>query len=200
MKSDGPLEENTIPFVYRAKITDHYAVGMQTVFGLRKPYYQHEMVGHERNIHYKDLKKNLSFESWNSLEYMKNAEDITEEFINLLQGHIAVCTRTMRIPKKQRKKQNWITQSWVNRIQESDNMFKRVKESQDTELVNRYNEYSKQIKSDVKMGKQEYYRNKITQDMNNPKEMWKTVNVFSGRRNEGSRWHRKDSGAWKGDH
>ncbi|KAL3282589.1 hypothetical protein HHI36_005765, partial [Cryptolaemus montrouzieri] len=63
----------------------------------------------------------------------------------------------------------------------------RVKESQDTELVNRYNEYSKQIKSDVKMRKQEYYRNEITQNMNNPKEMRKTVNEFSGRGNEGSR-------------
>ncbi|KAL3268566.1 hypothetical protein HHI36_007674, partial [Cryptolaemus montrouzieri] len=64
-------------------------------------------------------------------------------------------------------------------------MFK--KESQDTELVNRYNEYWKQIKSDIKMRKQEFYRNKITQNMDNPKEMWKTVNEFSRRGNEGSR-------------
>ncbi|KAL3273309.1 hypothetical protein HHI36_014760 [Cryptolaemus montrouzieri] len=66
-------------------------------------------------------------------------------------------------------------------------MLKRVKESQNTELVNRYNEYSKQMKSDVEMRKPKYYRNKITLNMNNPKEMWKTVNEFSGRENEGSR-------------
>ncbi|KAL3268310.1 hypothetical protein HHI36_007428 [Cryptolaemus montrouzieri] len=38
-------------------------------------------------------------------QYIENAEEITEEFINLLQGHIEVCTRTMRISNKQRKKQ-----------------------------------------------------------------------------------------------
>ncbi|KAL3279204.1 hypothetical protein HHI36_016717 [Cryptolaemus montrouzieri] len=59
--------------------------------------------------------------------------------------------------------------------------------SQDKELVNRYNEYSTQIKSDCEMSKEEYCRNKISQNMNNPKEMWKTVNEFSGRGNEGSR-------------
>ncbi|KAL3276391.1 hypothetical protein HHI36_011775, partial [Cryptolaemus montrouzieri] len=62
-----------------------------------------------------------------------------------------------------------------------------VKESQDIEWVNRYNEYSKQIILDVKIGKQEYNRNEITQNMKNSKEMWKTVNEFSGRGNEDSR-------------
>ncbi|KAL3278093.1 hypothetical protein HHI36_013438, partial [Cryptolaemus montrouzieri] len=63
----------------------------------------------------------------------------------------------------------------------------RVKKSQNTELVNRYNEYSKQIKSDVKMRKQEYHQNKITQNMNNPKEMSETMNEFSVKGNEGSK-------------
>ncbi|KAL3290334.1 hypothetical protein HHI36_023678 [Cryptolaemus montrouzieri] len=165
------LEESTIPFVYRAKITDHCAVVIQTVFGLRKTLSSARNGWTRKYIYYKDLKKNLSLESWNSLEYMENAEEITEEFINLLQGHFAACKRTMQIPKKQRKKKIWITQSLVNRIHERDKMFKRMKGSQDTELVNRYNEYSKRIKSDVKMRKQEYYRNNITQNMNNPKEM-----------------------------
>ncbi|KAL3277907.1 hypothetical protein HHI36_013248 [Cryptolaemus montrouzieri] len=100
MRSDGPIEESTIPFVYRAEITDLSAVGIQTVFGLGKTVSSARNSWIRKNINYKDLKKNLSLESWNSLEYMENAE----ELMILLQGHIAVCTRTMLIPKKQRKK------------------------------------------------------------------------------------------------
>ncbi|KAL3285772.1 hypothetical protein HHI36_000296 [Cryptolaemus montrouzieri] len=53
--------------------------------------------------------------------------------------------------------------------------------------MNQYNECSKQIEADIKKRKLEFYRNRITQSMNNPKNMWKTVNEFSGRGSGGLR-------------
>ncbi|KAL3276453.1 hypothetical protein HHI36_011834, partial [Cryptolaemus montrouzieri] len=72
-------------------------------------------------------------------------------------------------------------------------MFKRLKVNQSyPELMNQYNEYSKQIKADIKKRKLEYYRNRITQSMNNPK-MRKTVNVGGyGGRGSGGSWNSID--------
>ncbi|KAL3279205.1 hypothetical protein HHI36_016718 [Cryptolaemus montrouzieri] len=78
MRSDGPLEESTIPSVYREEVTDHCAVGIQTVFGLRKTVSSARNGLRKQNANHKNLRKNLSLKSWNSLEYMENAEEITE--------------------------------------------------------------------------------------------------------------------------
>ncbi|KAL3281622.1 hypothetical protein HHI36_004828, partial [Cryptolaemus montrouzieri] len=88
IRSAGSLQEDTIPFIYKSKITDHYAVGIQTVFGLRKASPSEQDKWTRRAKGYKDLKKHLRIEDWSFLKYIKNAEDITEMFISMLHSYV----------------------------------------------------------------------------------------------------------------
>ncbi|KAL3267340.1 hypothetical protein HHI36_011471 [Cryptolaemus montrouzieri] len=107
-----------------SKITDHYAVGVQTVFGLRKPSPSKQDKWTRRAISYKDLKKHLRIEDWSSLKRIKDAEDITEMFISMLQSYVATCSRKLEFQENKEKNQDWITQSLVRRIHNRDEMLK----------------------------------------------------------------------------
>ncbi|KAL3268374.1 hypothetical protein HHI36_007490, partial [Cryptolaemus montrouzieri] len=70
IRSVGFLEEGTISFIYMSKVTDHYAVGIQTVFGLRKASPSKQDKWTRKSINYKALKKLLRIEDRRFLKHI----------------------------------------------------------------------------------------------------------------------------------
>jgi len=81
-----------------------------------------------------------------------------------------------------RKLKPWITEGIIRSIRTRDKLSKRVKNQPfNVNLRTFFNRYKNTLNNLIKTTKKTYYRSKLNESQNNPKQFWKIINELAGK-------------------
>jgi len=128
-------------------------------------------------LDYRQLKINLSNESWSDCLAISDPSSAFHNFQSTLINHINICTSSINPKKINFKLKPWITFKLTNQIKKRNNLYNKVKKyPNNTRLVNYYQNLCNKIKQDIKNCKTSYYCSKLNEHSGNTKAEWKLVN------------------------
>lgn len=185
VKSREITNGNVIPLILKSKITDHYIIVAQIIFGKQININKKENK-YKQVLNYKKLSDALKNISWDSIYVVDSLESATNEFINIITQNIKNCTKQIYIKRKKRKRSEWVTDAIVNSINKKNDMYLRVQaDPENDELKNEYKNYKKHLSVLIKKAKLDYYTNKIENEKDT-KKLWDIVNGITKNKNKGT--------------
>ena len=168
---------NFIPIILTSDITDHYPIILkaqkQEVLKTQKPKIDSFTV-----IDCAVLKRELQQFNWDHLYNINDNPDAAYEcFLLTLRSMIQNASKKINISSSKKKIKPWITTGLVKSIRQRDKLKKELsKDRNNLELLNAYKQYRNYLNSLIKKTKGDYYKNKLHEYKNDPKNLWKTIN------------------------
>lgn len=166
------------PFIIRSSITDHYCIGLSIIN--KKISDEVNKTHNKREINHNKLFTKLKTETWRGVyEADKSVETIYETFISKLLSNVNQCTIENQINSKNKKRKPWVTQGIVKSIEHRDNLKKQLIKNYTSELATKYKEYRNFLHKLIKITKNTYYINKISDYKKDYKKLWQTINSIT---------------------
>ena len=133
------------------------------------------------------VQEELSKTDWTRLEMEKDVDEQTSilqnKLKNLLDAH---CPEVeMEINYKNLRREPWLTKGIMNSIKKSKLLYKKtiLRKHDDTNIYDKYKEYSQILKKTKRLAKTTYYIDRCTEYRNNTKYLWRTINKIVGKIN-----------------
>lgn len=166
-------KENFVPIVYETNISDHFSTVLQINVNtvnreniVKKVLFREYMDGDK-------LLSLLSKETWNDVLAEKNVNLSTNCFVKTLQCYIAVCTTKVRVNRKEKKRNVWITDGLVKAVNKKYELHNKVIQNpQNIDYLNDYKRYRNKLNDLIKAAKTNYYKTMIHNNTNNSNEIW----------------------------
>lgn len=164
-------------------ITDHYPIGIiikQNIINrpeIRSNYdYQRTNLAIFSNL--------LSEQPWGEVISSDDPNTSSTKFIELIQSVYQRSTSSHPRRSADKRLKPWITLSLVRAIRKRNNLHRVIRRQPfNVQLINYYTEYRRVLSRLLKTTKKAYYKQKIFESTNNPKQFWKTINEISGSNN-----------------
>ena len=167
---------HNIPFssVIKLGISDHYMIGCARKLNSLK--FKPRTVKHRNYSKYnqQEFVEDLKSGSWVQVFLSSTVDDAWNNFKNIF---LTFCDRHAPIIiKKIRGCHNpWLTTNISKLINKRDYCLKKAKSSGHDVDWSRYRSYRNQVNSEIRRAKAEYNRTLIQENMDNPKNFWKTI-------------------------
>lgn len=163
-----------MPLIIHTDITDHYTVILQII--LNSDRINSDSKGFSKIVDYKKLQETLSRISWDRVYLSENTESATKHFISIILNAINDCTTFKRNRRKNSKKTPWITNALVKSVHTKNLMFKNLqKDPNNVQLQIQYKNYKNRLTALIKKTKNQYYSDKIKNNISDSKNLWKVV-------------------------
>ena len=97
-------------------------------------------------------------------------------FVTLSNRHAPV--KSMRLKKRYCP---WINQETIELMYKRDNLHKKAVRDKNTHIWREYTALRNKITSLIRSEKRKYYNNELCENVNDPKQFWKTINKLTGK-------------------
>lgn len=168
-------EDDIIPIVFKACITDHYPIGL-SFQNIMKPFIAPDRSRQRMEINYSNLIDEMSRESWREVLSVVDIEKSYDNFKNKILCILKRHTKIVELNNKIRKRKAWVTQGIVKSILKRDHMKKILHKNYSIENEIRYKTYRNKLNKIIKLAKINYYKLKFEESKNDYKKTWKFIN------------------------
>lgn len=169
--------------IVHSSMTDHYPV----IIGLHNEILEPKQ-GDEKTmqkiVNYSKLEESLNSETWESVLSENRVEVAASNFVDILQKHTNKNTKTkcIKISNKNKKIKPWITLGLIKSIRHRDSLSKKVLKYPDNLLLKKdYQKYRNQLTECIRLAKNDYFRNKISDANSDVKKVWGVINESTGK-------------------
>jgi hypothetical protein len=132
-------------------------------------------------INYNLLYDLLDNVDWSIVYKQPGPSQAFDTFHFLLKKQINISKKQVIVKRKNIKIKPWITDSLCRRIEIRNKLFKKMKSKpNDIALKTTFNRYRNNLLRDIRVIKNEYYRQKIENCRGNSKAMWNTLKNLTG--------------------
>ena len=168
--------------VYRISVSDHYMV--YTVLKFPKGIHKHNEVQFRNykmfdvNNFLTDLKdcKDIVDTDWDEINLDSKWNSFKSKFIEVSNKHAPIQTRRLKT-----RNNPWVTKDIVQLMYQRDYCKEKAVRCNDDQEWQNYKELRNKITKLMKKGKKKYTTEKIDENKNNPKKLWKVLNELTGR-------------------
>lgn len=167
--------------IVETSITDHYSIIMEICLGMGK---NKTVDGskHRSTIDKEALSKRISECDWNSVLETENVNTSSALFMDKIRDCVQRSEKLVNPIQRYVPIKPWISTGIVRSIRRRDKLSKRVKtEPFNLELKNYFIAYRNRLNIIIRQSKINFYRNKINESKNNPKQFWQIINELAGK-------------------
>lgn len=180
-------QEHLLAIVLEDKITDHFPIILQINKNVQRnpgKDTQNILVLNKEMLKCEATKINWEHEVLNS----QDPNQVCENFIKVIKNLINNSTKRKTINSKIKKRKTWITDSLIISINRKNDMYKNCQRNPNNiTLKTQYNVYKNLLSSLIKKVKQDYYRNKINENINDSRKIWKISKEYINNNNTNNR-------------
>lgn len=173
-------KNDLLPIILKTNITDHFPIMLSI------PIEKREINLPSNNIiqiiDKNKLKNNIKQVEWGLFHNIPDINTQTNWLIETIQEVIKQSTNTISINHKKRKRKSWITQGLVNSVNKRDKLYQKLqKNPTDRLLKEQFATYRNRLNELIKHTKANYYKEKISGNKNNSKNLWNIVKEFNNK-------------------
>lgn len=122
-------------------------------------------------INYRQLNDNLLRESWEDIYTVRNASQAYDLFLKTLTNHIDISSFSIEQRKSEIKLKPWMNKSLLKKIKLKHKLRNKCcKHPLNPVLKNRYNHMCQKINNEIKVCRDSYYQNRISNSQGNLKK------------------------------
>lgn len=163
--------------VFDFKITDHCMTGLVFAISKTRLCKSPMSVARKAKIDFAKLKNSLYFEFWEDVFAASDSSTAYSIFIDSLKKHI-LASSSFQSPKKIVKRlKPWISRSIVNKVTTKNKLRLKCKKNPGNRfLKERYKKLCAELKKDIPICRDTYYRAQFSSAQGNLKNEWRVVN------------------------
>lgn len=175
----NPDTDKIKALVCNTAVTDHYTTMLNLTFE------NHLIDKIEKStiktkINYTKLNNYLAHEKWEELQMKRGVQCSTNIFIDRLTHYLELSSESFTVKNKFKKIKPWITTGLITSIKYRDKLKNKwLRNKYNTDIETAYKNYRNQLTRLLRLTKNDYYRNKIS-NCSNFKEKWEVINEITG--------------------
>lgn len=177
-------ESKFCPVVLYSKISDHFPQLLRLSLHSNESITQHDSKERViKMINYNQLENYLrTLVNWEETIPCNDANKAAETFITIIEKAVNSCSHQKKVVHYLVKRKSWITTGLMTSLKYRDYLHKKVlKSPQNTLLKNQYITYRNYLNTLIKKTKEQYYKKKINENINNNSKIWATTNEILNR-------------------
>lgn len=171
--------QNILPIILHSKISDHFPQLLKITL--------QEKINNNLNkqnsniissINYDILKNYLSNNvNWDDILQGNDVNNTTEIFIDAIKNAVQMSTEYKTLKHSNRKRKSWITLGLMTSINYRDELYEQsLKNPNNIQLENQYKYYRNYLNKLIKKSKQNFYKQKINENLNDTSKIWSYTN------------------------
>lgn len=170
--------------VINSDITDHFPIILSMKLNQKKSMQVNRFC---QKTNFETLHTFLNNESWLDVLNDSHPDTIAEKLTKKIKFYLEKSTEQILIPNKHRCLKPWITTNLVKSIRYRNNLKKNVVRSNYCpRTIKVYTDYRDCLTRVLRNAKYSYYKEKISQNLNDPKKMWWSIQEASNEYHEKS--------------
>ena len=181
------IAKSSQSYVFNYKITDHFPTGVifkQSLPDPPKTIKYNDFS--QRNIQYflrdkDDIFSQLNFENQDANTALTTFNSLVRSILN------RYFPRKSKQLSTKRKKMPWLSSTIIKCIKKKHNLFKMLRSHIIT--YRSYNTYSTMLNELLSIARVNYFQNAFNNNIKNPKETWKYINILNGKKRKSSPTH-----------
>ncbi|XP_068680643.1 uncharacterized protein [Montipora foliosa] len=134
-----------------------------------------------KNLNRDYFRSDIASQNWDALDNFQDPNDMWREwkikFLNVVDTHAPLQTKRVRL-----KRSPWITSELKKRMHERDIMKLKAIRSKNPQDWGEFKQLRNKVNSDIRILKESYYKQSFTEDKNDSRRTWQTINELTSRK------------------
>ena len=134
-----------------------------------------------KNFNRDYFRSDIASQNWDALDNFQDPNDMWREwkikFLNVVDTHAPLRTKRVRL-----KRSPWITSELKKRMHERDIMKLKAIRSKNPQDWGEFKQFRNKVNSDIRILKESYYKQSFTENKNDSRRTWQTINELTSRK------------------
>ena len=134
-----------------------------------------------KNFNRDYFRSDIASQNWDALDNFQDPNDMWREwkikFLNVVDTHAPLRTKRVRL-----KRSPWITSELKKRMHERDIMKLKAIRSKNPQDWGEFKQLRNKVNSDIRILKESYYKQSFTENKNDSRRTWQTINELTSRK------------------